>query len=109
MVTSCNLTFIFLSTDVYLLPGTYGTNRWNKDFFFFFQVSSNLFDYFIFKLYFHTVVFKDSLCQRKGCSSLFSAEQVKRFVVKILFILVSWFKGLQREKLSVTAEVTKYH
>lgn len=77
----------------------------------FFQVSSNLFDYFIFKLYFHTVVFKDSLCQRKGCSSRFCAEQVKRFVVKILFILVSWFKtkGLQREKLSVTAEVTKYH
>lgn len=77
----------------------------------FFQVFSNLFDYFIFKLYFHTVVFKDSLCQRKRCSSLFCAEQVKRFVVKILFILVSQFKtkGLQREKLSVTAEVTKYH
>jgi len=78
----------------------------------FFQVSSNLFDYFIFKLYFNTVVFKESLCQRKGCGSLFfCAEQVKRFVVKNLFILVSWFKtkGLQREKLSVTAEVTKYH
>lgn len=77
----------------------------------FFQVFSNLFDYFIFKLYFHTVVFKDSLCQRKRCSSLFCAEQVKRFVVKILFILMSRFKtkGLQREKLSVTAEVTKYH
>lgn len=47
----------------------------------------------------------------KGESSLSCAEQVKRFVVKILFVLVSWFKtkGLQREKLSVTAEVTKYH
>lgn len=55
----------------------------------FFQVFSNLSDYFIFKLYFHTVVFKDSLYQRKGYSSLFCAEQVKRFVVKILFILVS--------------------
>lgn len=31
----------------------------------FFQVFSNLFDYFIFKLYFHTVVFKDSLSEKR--------------------------------------------
>lgn len=49
--------------------------------------------------------------REKGAVPFFCAEHVKRFVVKILFILVSWFKtkGLQREKLSVTAEVTKYH
>ena len=77
----------------------------------FFQDSSNLFDYFIFKLYFHTVVFKDSLCQRKGWCSLFLCRKDQKICSENHFILVSWFqtKGLQREKLSVTAEITKYH
>lgn len=49
--------------------------------------------------------------REKGVVPFFLCRKDQKICSENHFILVSWFqtKGLQREKLSVTAEITKYH